>query len=814
MTDYSLFKKLRFDLSGNIGIGTTRPQSKVDISGNVQILGHVTPSTSLSYDLGSSTKRWRDLYLSGNTIDLGGTLISKEANGGIKIADNLGNTLDGKFNNLVINGAINQATQLDVSGSILPTRNLIYDLGAPDKRWNDLYLSGNTIDLSGTLLSRHVDGSFMVHDSNNNMISGRFADVTATGNIGVGTDYPLYKMHVIGDTRIQGNLIINGTTTVVDTNVNTTEMLEITNDGTGPALRVTQTGVQPIADFCDDASNNVVMRIADGGNVGIGTLIPKSKLDVNGTITAIDVSANLFRGKLAWTDVSGAPPYELAPGSVIVYDGIAALDSSFIPADGRTLNRVDYPELANALNIPVYHNTFTISSPDDFQVNWNETDVSSSTYIVNKPNIFGNLGNNGNVGIGTSNPGAALDVSGNIYIRDGTVSNPALTFSADTNTGFYRAGNDTLGFVTGGSERMRIDATGNIGIGTNNPQEVLHVNGNIYANGVHKVVTINLSAQNNTIFYPVCIDDPPIMYTHYFSIEMPSLGGGSAYNMHSLHAVARGGGWSDQRPKYEVFHNYHDTNERSILGIYGGIQEFQKGIIVYLRGGQTYTMLTNSKTVTTYTSVISLHSGNPTYQSVFALKNASGADVSGTSSSISLLWSGMGIEGKYYSHNLTVNGYIKNLNPCFYAYRIGANAPTVQTSLGVIPLDATEVNIQNVYNTSDYTFTAPISGIYRFSLATLHRGGSAGSTAELTIEKKLAGTSTWVNNGNRNTTTSRRSLTYSYTATSPGHSMVSGFATRELITGDSIRLVLQALVTSGDLYIGEGFTYFEGYLIG
>jgi len=68
MTDYSLYKKLRFDLSGNIGIGTNRPQSKVDISGNVQVLGHVTPSVSLNYDLGSTTKRWRDIYLSGNTL--------------------------------------------------------------------------------------------------------------------------------------------------------------------------------------------------------------------------------------------------------------------------------------------------------------------------------------------------------------------------------------------------------------------------------------------------------------------------------------------------------------------------------------------------------------------------------------------------------------------------------------------------------------------------------------------------------------------------------------------------------------------------
>lgn len=40
---------------------------------------------------------------------------------------------------------------------------------------------------------------------------------------------------------------------------------------------------------------------------------------------------------------------------------------------------------------------------------------------------------------------------------DGTVSAPSVTFTADTNTGFYRIGADVIGVSTGGVERLRVD---------------------------------------------------------------------------------------------------------------------------------------------------------------------------------------------------------------------------------------------------------------------------------------------------------------------------------------------------------------------
>ena len=49
------------------------------------------PDTDVTYDLGSASLRWRDLYLSGNTINLGGTEISKDSSGDVSFEDGSGN---------------------------------------------------------------------------------------------------------------------------------------------------------------------------------------------------------------------------------------------------------------------------------------------------------------------------------------------------------------------------------------------------------------------------------------------------------------------------------------------------------------------------------------------------------------------------------------------------------------------------------------------------------------------------------------------------------------------------------------------------
>tara|TARA_R110002020_G_scaffold350445_1_gene563836 strand:- start:3593 stop:5497 length:1905 start_codon:yes stop_codon:yes gene_type:complete len=62
---------------------------------------------------------------------------------------------------------------------------------------------------------------------------------------------------------------------------------------------------------------------------------------------------------------------------------------------------------------------------------------------------------------------------------DGTAAQPSLRFASDGDTGVFRPASNTLGFSAGGSERMRINANGNVAIGRTNPEVPLDVEGTI-----------------------------------------------------------------------------------------------------------------------------------------------------------------------------------------------------------------------------------------------------------------------------------------------------------------------------------------------
>lgn len=63
-----------------------------------------------------------------------------------------------------------------------------------------------------------------------------------------------------------------------------------------------------------------------------------------------------------------------------------------------------------------------------------------------------------------------------LTIPDGSASAPTLTNDGDTNTGIFFPAADTVAVATGGTERVRVDSSGNVGVGTSSPFAPLAVN--------------------------------------------------------------------------------------------------------------------------------------------------------------------------------------------------------------------------------------------------------------------------------------------------------------------------------------------------
>ena len=137
--------------------------------------------------------------------------------------------------------------------------------------------------------------------------------------------------------------------------------------------------------------------------------------------------------------------------------------------------------------------------------------VSSGT---NKWNIYasGTAQNYfaGNVGIGTTSPGAKLDVNGSAAFRSTvfvdratTGANAIINFSTaltyDWQIYTVATATPALAFgISGGAEKMRLDSSGNLGVGTTSPAALLHLssgNGTKAIWGTTRSFTVNRNWQ-------------------------------------------------------------------------------------------------------------------------------------------------------------------------------------------------------------------------------------------------------------------------------------------------------------------------------
>ena len=507
--------------SGNIGIGTSTPHLLANAS-TLTINNSGNGGGATAYQVGGVNIG----IINGN--DNYFTLQSYNSRP-LSIGHNNNNTIVINTSNNVGIGTITPNAKLHVSGgiSIFNSNNAGSDGNSGIRIVSPIATTHFNWMLGA---QQNVSAAFEITPSTGvggTTFSTPVAVFTAAGSVGIGTTSPGERLHVFnGNIRLQDTYYIDWSAG--------SERIRGGGGSTGYSLQFLT---------YDGANLTEKMRISGSGNVGIGTTTPQTSLDI------VSVN-NVTPLQLKSTGITGTGVVmNVLNGADSLLFRILGNGSTYIPSGS-----VGIGTLTPASNLHVSSSNNTTAVIIDigirarYQYQANSTSLYTTTFNMTDTGLsvghdsairdFRLLTGNtarmtilggGDVGIGTTTPGATLHVQGAISsstIRTSTSGNvlansftagfasgarvidstsPAFELWHDGNSvGQFLFSSNTLRYgVHSGNgvltERLRIDSSGNIGIGTTSPNGKLHVTTGtnkfiLVKDAIHDTLTSNLSS--------------------------------------------------------------------------------------------------------------------------------------------------------------------------------------------------------------------------------------------------------------------------------------------------------------------------------
>ena len=242
-----------------------------------------------------------------------------------------------------------------------------------------------------------------------------------------------------------------------------------------------------------------------------GTVLGNLEIGTTGTLTFEGSTANGFETTLGVVDPTADRTILLPNQSgTVVVGGNASITNADIAANAE----IAVSKLANGTANQVLVTDGTdvswsdnLTLAGDLTVNGTTTTINTQDLLVEDKNIIiGNVTSPSDVtadGGGITLKGAtdktinwidstdAWTSSERFSVPVGSAAAPSLTFTGDPNTGIYSPGADQVAISTSGAQRLVVDASGNVGIGTGTSvSRPLHVVGSAQVSNGTSDVTI------------------------------------------------------------------------------------------------------------------------------------------------------------------------------------------------------------------------------------------------------------------------------------------------------------------------------------
>jgi fibronectin-binding autotransporter adhesin len=440
------------DVTGNTSLST------ISTSGQMTIGDHIIPDTDIAYDLGSETHRFRDLFLSGNTIHIGDASISSNIND-INFSKDLviGNLRLMKDTNKIGIGITNPTSALDVNGDISLTGSIIQNGITIENVWKS-------------------NGDEIYNDNISNVIIG--------GTTGTS------KLHVIGDINATSDYKINGTTILNETTIESSVVnSSLQNLGTQNAdLNM---GTQNITNVTAISSTNVTATNLTG------TLQTDAQPNITsvGTLSSLNVNGNTNLTTLNSYQINNNPVLsETTLGSSVLNSSLQNLGTQNADLNMGTQN------ITNATSISATNLTGTLQTVA--QPNVTSVGTLSSLSVSGDISIDNDTlkvdSTNNNVGIGIAAPDSKLHIIEDTDNQADETGFHSLKIGTGTNGQSLMAGydgDDDISYINSGNtdgitNLVLQSRGGHVGIGITNPTHELEIVGDInftgtlYKNGV------------------------------------------------------------------------------------------------------------------------------------------------------------------------------------------------------------------------------------------------------------------------------------------------------------------------------------------